>query len=264
MIQLPTTPSTTADLVATLRDLLARAITTRPDTVTATGEIPHIAALTIDITGATPLPTPASPQWLDLPGDTLGQTTVSSFQVLGRPFGQAPRTATIDIAARDLRAAVLDTPAGTALRLLGCTEGRLRATVIKSDVEAVALAEGSKLASAKGVDLKDVHLLWRSDSARTLSLEVHVKARKGFLPAATIRVRGQLAIDDRLNATVSNLSVEGEGMIGGLAAGMIRPRLQQAEGRSKSLLALPLDDLKIREVRLLAAPDSLTIEADFT
>jgi hypothetical protein len=244
--------------------LLARSITTRPDTITATGEIPHITALTIDLTNATPLPNPTSPQWLDLPGDTLGEATITAFQLLARPFGQPPRTATIDVTACDLHATILHTPAGTALRLLGCTDGRLRATVAKSDVEAIALAEGSKLASAKGVDLKDVHILWRSDSARTLSLEVHVKAKKGFLPAATIIVRGQVSIDSGLTATLSNLSVEGEGMVGGIAAGMIRPKLQQAEGLQKSLLALPLDDLQIRDVRLLAAPDSLTVEADFS
>ena len=52
-------------------------------------------------------------------------------------------------------------------------------------------------------------------------------------------------------------------MVGSIGAGLIRPKLMQAEGMTRSLLALPLDWIRITDVKLVASADALVVEAGF-
>jgi len=44
--------------------------------------------------------------------------------------------------------------------------------------------------------------------------------------------RGKLSIDDQLNATVSGLSVEGEGMVGAMIVSLVEDEIKQWDGRT--------------------------------
>ncbi len=258
-------PGNASEFVACLRGLLAQALEVRGDAVKVTGEFPAMSGLMIDVTGATPLDHPAG-RWLDgAAGEVLAEFSVEALLVSGHPFGDAARQVEIDASARQCRGQFVKAADGaTALRLVGAVDGRLRASVARSTVERICVIEANKAARAQGVEIKDVPVSWRSDGGpRGLAVEVQVKAKKGFLPAAVVRGRGRLTIDSSLTATISGLSVEGEGMVGNLAAGLIRPRLMQAEGMSKSLLGLPLDELRIKDVRLVVLDDMLTVEGEF-
>jgi hypothetical protein len=198
-------------------------------------------------------------------GEVVSEFSVEALQVMGRPFGDAARPIDIEVSARRCRGQFVRTSdSAVALRMAGAEEGRLVASLARSTVERIALIEAGKAARAQGVEIKDVQVAWRSDGGpRDLAIEVQVKAKKGFLPAAVIRVRGRVAIDSSLTATISGLSVDGEGMVGSMAAGLIRPKLMQAEGMSKSLLGLPLDELRIKDVRLGVMDDKLSVEGEF-
>jgi hypothetical protein len=258
-------PGNMSEFVACVRGLLAQGVSARGDAVQVAGEFPAMSGLTIDVTGATPVDRPAG-RWLDgaAGGDVVSEFSVESLRVIGRPLGDAARPIEIDVSARRCRGQFARTPDGAvALRMAGAEEGRLVASVARSTVERIAMIEAGKAARAQGVEIKDVQVAWRSEGPRDLSVEVQVKAKKGFLPAAVIRVRGRVAIDASLTVTVSGLSVEGEGMVGSMAAGLIRPKLMQAEGMSKSLLGLPLDELRIKDVRLGVMDDKLSVEGEF-
>jgi len=257
-------PTTTDDFTASLRTLLAQAITLKPDTVTADGVFPALNKLSLNLTDCLPLDHPTI-RWSDgATGGAVGQFTVTDFQLRGQPFGDATRPIEIDASARLCRGEFIPADNGkTALRIAAATDGQLRVSVTKAAVEAIALAEANKAAAAQGVQVKEVQVTWQSQGPRSLSLEIQVKAKKGFFPTAAVRVRGRLDVDGSLVARLSALSVEGEGMVGNLAAGLIRPKLLQAEGMNKSLLALPLDALKVTGVTLVASPDRLTVEGQF-
>ena len=118
----------------------------------------------------------------------------------------------------------------------------------------------------KGVDMpftsiEEVRLKLQSRTERALDVEVLVRAKKLFL-GATVRVTGGLEIDEQLNARLRDLSCAGEGALGGLASGFITPYLQRFDGRSFALAALPLGELKLRDVRLAAGAD-LRVSARF-
>jgi hypothetical protein len=248
--------------------LLSQGVAAGDDAVQVAGEFPAISGLTVDLTGATPLDHPrgAAGQWLDgAGGEVVSEFAVDALQVIGRPFGDAARPIDVEASARQCRGQFVRTSDGgaVALRMAGASDGRLGVSIARATVERIAMIEASKAARAQGVEIKDVQVAWRSEGPRDLSLEVQVKAKKGFLPAAVVRVRGRVSIDGALTATISGLSVDGEGMVGGFAAGLIRPKLSQAEGMSKSLLALPLDDLRITDVRVGVTDDRLTVEGAF-
>jgi hypothetical protein len=262
-------PGNTSEFVACVRELLAQGVAARADAVQVVGEFPAMGGLTIDVTGATPLEHPAG-RWLDgAGGAVVSDFSVEALTVIGRPFGDAARPVDVEVSARQCRGQFLRmSDGGVALRMVGAVDGRLRASIARGTVERICVIEAGKAARAQGVEIKDVQVAWRSGGGegggpRDLSVEVQVKAKKGFLPAAVVRVRGRVAIDDSLTARISGLSVDGEGMVGGFAAGLIRPKLLQAEGMSKSLLALPLDGLRITDVRVGVTADALTVEGAF-
>lgn len=256
-------PATTPDLLVCLANLLAQAITITPQTITATGQYPAIDKLTIDITRATPLDHPAA-TWSSDPGETVSEFTVASLEITGRPFGTGVREATIEASASHCKGQFIKAADNQlALRVAGAQSGQLRISVTRENVEAAALAQAAQTARAQGVEIKSVNLTWQTQGDKTLMAQILVNAKKGFLPAANLKVKGQLQIDDSLTATISNLSVDGEGMVGSIGAGLIRPKLMQAEGMKRSLLSLPLDAIKITGVSLQATNDALTIQATF-
>jgi hypothetical protein len=256
-------PSTSAELTACLRQLLAKAIVTGPQAVAISGDFPAIAKLTIDVTGATPLDHPAA-TWATQAGQMVRDFTVAALEIIGHLFGTGARQVQIEAAASNCRGEFVALPTGqTALRIAAAKEGRLNISITRASVEAIILAEAGEAAKAQGVEIKGVQLAWQTQGPRNLSAQVQIKAKKGFLPAATLQIRGQLQIDDSLTATISGLSVDGEGFVGNIAAGMIRPRLLKAEGMKRLLLALPLDAIAITDVKLTTTGEVLGLEAAF-
>ena len=116
-------------------------------------------------------------------------------------------------------------------------------------------------AEKQGVTVDSVRIELRSRSERALDVIAQVRARKLFL-SATVQISGSVAIDEQLNAQLFDLKCAGEGTLGTLACGFIAPHLQRFNGREFSLMALPLGEIKLRDVRI-AADRELRITAEF-
>ena len=147
------------------------------------------------------------------------------------------------------------------LTLTDARNGNMSIEMQKSDLEKLVLAEARTAAAAQGVQVQDVAITLNSIDARSVSAEARVKAKKLFV-TATIVVRGTLRISDDLVATVGGLSVSGEGMMGEMAAGAIRPKLAAAEGKTFPLSALSLGQVKLRDLTVNAEP-TLRVTAAF-
>lgn len=257
------TPVTTADLVATLRSLLSQVITVNDQTFAAEGIFPNLAKLHIDVTRATPLPQ-STVQFRENVGHEIASFTADDFSMIGAPFGSPDRPLDLRVSAKQVRATIMDVGQGqTALKLAGAAAGHLRASVAKKVLETAFLTEANKAAKAQGVEIRDIQTTFTTPDSRQLLADIVLKAKKGFLPAATIRIRGVVAVDSHLNAHLSGLSVDGEGIVGGVAASFIRPRLIALNNSRHSLLTLPLDDLRLTDVRVAASPQELIFEAEF-
>src|SRR3712207_4396091 len=94
-------------------------------------------------------------------------------------------------------------------------------------------------AGKHGVTVDQVRLSLQLRGERSVDAEVQLRARKLFF-STTVRIGAKLDLDEQLNARLSGLTCNGEGAIGALACGGLQPHLQKLNGRSFSLMALPL------------------------
>jgi hypothetical protein len=258
-------PGNSTDLPTTLRALVSQFLNVPRDPISFTGTSPNFDTLTIDLTNATPKDNIARPS---LPSGSVSRVLhsyyIRQFGVIAKPFGTPDRPMLVDSQATNVQLDIVETSDGhTALRL-AAGNGRAHASLEKSVLRAVLFDEASKAAGAQGVSIKEIVPAFSNSGPRSLATDVVVKAKKGFLPTATIRITGQLSVDQNLVGKIHNLAVKGDGIGGGVAAGFIRPKLNQLEGKTHSLLALPLDAVRISDVRIHDSADNLEIDVDFT
>lgn len=188
--------------------------------------------------------------------------SVLNFEISGRPLFM--RGASIDLSCR-ARALEIgqarDKEGKIVLLLRNATEGKLEVGVPLADLEALVLA-GAKAAGAEhGVSVEDVRIELRTQTERALEVMVQVRAKKLFL-SASVRITGRTEIDEQLNARLVGLDCTGDGTLGTLACGFIAPHLQRFEGRAFSLPALPLGEVKLRDIRIVTG-NELRVRAEF-
>jgi hypothetical protein len=85
---------------------------------------------------------------------------------------------------------------------------------------------------------------------------------KVFVMTAALALTGRIAIDDALNAKISDLKLDGDGMILKLAGSFAKPHLDRLEGRVFPLLAFAPGGLNLRNVEITAG-ERLRVHAVF-
>ncbi len=248
--ELPTTP---AELAAALTEGLRRFVTLPTGSaptvkVESTGLSP-VALLRIDLSEARVRPDATPPG--AMVGPVLGTLRVERLVVSAHPLRHGSAGVHLDLEALGVVLEEGRDAQGTALLAVkGMASGQVMVRVSKDDLEALIHEAAAEAAQAQGVRIEETRLQWRALGQRGMTAEVTVRAKKSFLPAATVVITGEAAIDDSMTATLRNLDCRGEGMIGGMASGMIKPKLARYEGRAVPLLAFSLGDARLKDVRL--------------
>jgi hypothetical protein len=248
-------------LRATLEDSLRRIVTPVGPMVTLEEKsYPELAAIRVSLDGANAGERPpARPAAV---GTVEPALQIAHFEISARPILVQQAKVELSCIARDVQLGQARDKEGNVLLLLqGAAEGNVTVAVALADLEALVLAGARAEAGKQGVTVESVRIELRSRSDRALDVVVQVRARKLFL-SATVRISGTMAIDEQLNARLSGLECAGEGTLGTLACGFIAPHLQRFNGRELSLLALPLGEVKLRDVQI-AADRKLRITAEF-
>ena len=256
-----TLPATAADLSRRLNESLRQLFALTHDPVELREKsYPHLALLTVSLNGARLSERP--PAMPAVNSALQPALTIDSFGVNASPLFVGPASVDLQLTAHnvDLHGAT-DREGHLLLLLQGAAEGRVDISVAVSDLESL-IGEVAKTEAGKhGVNIDRVRLSLRSRSPRSLSAEVRLRARKLFL-SATLRITGQLDLDEQLTARISGLDCTGEGAIASVACGVLKPHLQSLDGREFSLLSLPLGEVRLREVRI-ALNDKLSVTAKF-
>ena len=200
------------------------------------------------------------------PGPPVGRveprSQVAHFELSGRPILVQRAKVDLSCTARDVQLGQSRDKEGNVLLLLqDAAEGQLEIAIELADLEALVLAGAKAEAAKQGVTVESARIELRSRSDRALDVVLQVRAKKLFLSAA-MRISGNVEIDEQLNALLSGLECSGEGTLGTLACGFITPHLQRFNGREFSLMALPLGEVKLRDVRI-AADRKLRVTAEF-
>ncbi len=258
----PTFPPDSETLRAALEESLARVVRPAGPMVTVEDAgYPKLAALRISLDGANagerPPPRPQPPVGPVEPG-----LQVENFMVTGRPILIQRARVELACTARDVRLGQGRDRDGNLLLLLQeAAEGNVEVAVALSDLEALVLAGAKSEAAKQGVTVESVQIELQARTERALDVVVQVRAKKLFLTAA-VRIGGSVAIDEQLIARLSGLECAGDGTLGTLACGFIAPHLQRFNGREFSLMALPLGEVKLRDVKI-AAGRELRVTAEF-
>jgi hypothetical protein len=259
-------PATPADLAASLKEGLAAVFqmptTTNPVQVNAPA-YPALEQLRIDVTEAAIRadyrPAPAS-------GPRRPGVTVAHFEIVGRPVRYAQAPIFLELSADDARFEIThDANGRPILDPSDARDGKLSVRVGQADLQALLLAAARAAAAAHSVNIESVDVQLRGRGPRSATVELRVTAsKKVFLAPVRVIVRGQgtLTIDDLLQATISGLSCQGEGIVGAMVTGMIQDELKQWEGRTIPLTAFSLGSLRLRDLRI-DCQNGLNLDATF-
>ena len=255
-------PADAEALRGALEESLRRVVRSAGPMVTVEdGAYPKLATLRISLDGANagerPPPRPLPPIGPVEPG-----LRVENFEISGRPLFVQQAKVELICRAREVQLGEGRDREGNLLLLLQeAADGKVEVAVALTDLETLVLAGARAEAAKQGVTVEDVRIELQARSERALDAIVHVRARKLFLTAA-VQICGSVTIDEQLTARLSGLQCVGEGTLGTLACGFIAPHLARFDGREFSLLALPLGEVKLRDVRIAAARE-LRVTAQF-
>lgn len=185
-----------------------------------------------------------------------------AFLIRGRKFSAGPANIDFVLAASDVvLAQTRDEKGNVVLVLQSASSGKIEVVIARSNLEAAIAELARSEAGQHGVTIEKVKLDLVPHGSREVAAQVQFMARKLFF-TATIRIKAKLEIDEQMTACLSGLTCTGEGTIGTLACGFLAPHLRKLDGRSFPLAALPLGEIKFRDVRFDLA-DSVKVTAEF-
>jgi hypothetical protein len=254
-------PTNTADLTLRLNESLRDLFKLPNDPVTIREvSYPHLASLAVALDGAQlrgQPPTVPSPA-----GESVPALTVDSFAANGSHISVGPAAVDFALEAKHVHLhRATDSRGDIVLMLHSAADGQIEVSASPADLEAL-IAEVAKAEAAKhGVAIDNVQLSLRSNTPRSLAAEVRLRAKKLFL-STSLRITGQIDLDEELNAKISSLDCTGDGAMGGIACGILKPHLEKINGRKFSLMSLPLGEVRLRDVRI-AAGERLSVAAEF-
>ena len=248
-------------LQSLLNESLRQLFTVTRDPVTIRdASYPHLHELNISLDGAqlrrNPPPIPS------LSGNATPALEVDLLSVKASALSIGPASIDLSLSARSVHFAQgRDSKDEIVLSIENAADGAVKISALQSGVEAL-IAEVAKTEAGKhGVTIDDVQLMLRSKGSRSLAAEVRLRAKKLFL-SASIRITGQLDLDEELNAKISGLNCAGDGAFATMACGVLKPHLEKINGSEFPLMSLPLGKIRLRDVQL-AVGDRLSVIAQF-
>jgi hypothetical protein len=255
-----TLPTTAAELATVLNAALSRLFSGTSEPVSIRGhDYPEIAELEVSLSGAELRKNPPP----KLRGSSKPALSVGALRVHGSAINVGPVSVNLDLEAEAVRLDEdRDTNDDVVLVLASARNGHVEVSAPKDTIEE-AIAEIAKQEAGKhGVTIESVHLMVTARGVRGMDAQVELKAKKLFFNTV-IQIAASLDVDNDLNATLSGVRCTGEGAIGGVACGFLNPHLQKVDGRTVSLMALPLGEIRLRDVTL-SANERLTVRAEFS
>jgi hypothetical protein len=224
------------------------------------GNYPEVDTIRVDLSGAaTDARQPPKPVGV---GQNRSGVHASRLEILGHPIRIRGAGVHLDLSASEVSFDYDRDHEGRPLLMLADAEaGRVAVEISRGDLEALLLAEAKAAAARQGVAVEKAALDLVPLDQRSVAIAARVTAKKLFA-RATVEVKGQLAVDDELNAKLSALSCEGEGIVGGLAGNLIRPYLERFNNTVLPLAAVPLGTVHLHDLRIDAG-DSLKVQATF-
>jgi hypothetical protein len=221
---------------------------------------PHLDSLTVSLDGARLPERP--PPMPSITGEPRPALTIDALSLNASPLLVGPAPVEFTFSAKGVQLHQANDRDGNVLLLVhDASSGHIAISLAISDLEALIAEVAKTEAGTHGVNIDSVELSLRSRSPRSLAAEVRLRAKKLFI-TASLRVTGQLDLDEHLNARISGLDCTGEGAIASVACGVLKPHLQKLDGREFPLMSLPLGEVRLRDLHI-AVDENLSVTAEF-
>jgi len=256
-----TLPSSASALEDSLNESLRELFIVTSDPVAIRdASYPRLEEIKVSLDGAQLRGKP--PSIPSLSGKPTAALDVDSLKINASALSIGPAAIDLSLSATAVSLHQARDSGGNVLLLLhNAAKGHIEISASPSDLEALIAEVATAEAAKHGVTIDSVQLILRSKSSRSLVAEVRLRAKKLFL-SASIRITGQLDLDEELNARISGLDCAGDGAIASVACGVLKPHLQKIDGREFPLMSLPLGEVRLRDVQLAVA-EKLSVTADF-
>ena len=217
--------------------------------VSVTGEHPAFDSVAIDLGGGRI----DSAKHLNKPTlGTVGQKGVSAktLTIFAKPLRVDAGQVTVELSATQVSLNYHSDASGRLMLVPASSEkGILKLEISRADLETLILARATIAAAQQGAKITGLELKLTPRGERSLAIEVRVHAKK-MMMAGVVCISGHVDIDDRLTARLSQMSCEGEGVAGKIAAGFLTPKIKQVDGRSFPLADESLNGLRLRDLRI--------------
>ncbi len=225
------------------------------------GAIPQLRSLTIDLTNASAI---EDRDALKSAGATPHDRYIAAdrFEVKASPLLFRGSKIDLRLSARAVRLGVeLDKHRVPLLMLNELQDGRFALDMNQRELESAITAMAREVAAKKEISIDSGELHVVATEPRLLDLDYRVKARRSIV-SATVRLKARVRVDLALNATPESLAIEGEGAVGRLVVGLIRPTLDALQGKPIPLKLLPPGEIKLYDLTM-TTDDAVHIRAGF-
>src|SRR4051794_37326364 len=145
--------------------------------------------------------------------------------------------------------------------LAGARNGTILIELTRAELQGMLMAFAQAAAAEQGAKIESADLTLAQAGDRAVSSNLRIKAKKLFTPA-TIVVEGRADVDEQLNVRLSGLQCSGEGMVGGVVAGLLGGKLKQFGGGKFNLPPPALKKLRLTGMKVEAG-DPLRVSAQF-
>jgi len=259
-------PETGAQLIDSMMSAWARALTFPDGTGGVSlvgGRYPAIDVMQVDLSDAVAVPGVKRPGIGDL-NPTLQSLFVRDFALVAEPLHskESQSQANLQVTATGVRFDVQKSKEGTPLLLMTDADcGTLHFDTSVADLQKSMLTAARERGSRGLISIRDVTLDLHSVGPRSLDVIMHVSTLVGFVPAG-LRFTARVDIDEQMNATFYNLSVQGDEVLGPVIVHFIRPSLAKYDGKTKPLMSFPNPDVTLKNVQI-RADERITLDAVF-
>lgn len=172
------------------------------------------------------------------------------FEIVATPAKLQSAALNFSLTAEDVAGEFAATAEGESFLVFRtAAHGKIQIEIAEAAVEQLIRHFAAKAAGQHGVEIKATTVRLTSRGPRAVSIAAEVTA-KMFIATAVVRLTGDADIDEQLNARLSNLRFDGDGMVANLAGSVIRPQLAHLEGRSFPLASFALGELRLRNLEI--------------
>ncbi len=258
-------PSSRDHLTQALTEGLAKHVKLADDTpaIVAEGDsYPSLRRLQVDLTNAA-IDTGHKPAKLQKREKPAPGVRADEFAFRAEPLNIDGGLIHLSVRARDVSLGVIHDRAGQPILSLDeAREGEVICQTTTRDLGTIFRASANERGKPFGLSVQKAKLDLISKEERELTADLRMASRLLIVPIQ-LHFTAHVSVDEEGNATLSNLTCEGDDAAGVLITQFIRPSLKQYDNTTMPLDGFPSKKMHLRDVKVKVEGETVRLAAGF-